>query len=127
MRACTTFNPERGTRFSSWVYFKAGAHLRTARKKVLVRPVMVEIKEELAGAAPANRKEWLEMLDDLSADARLLIHLIIESPIEIVKEVPISPRQLLRKVCEELGYVKGWDRIYTQITLFEIRAQFGIE
>ncbi len=125
MLACRSFDPSRGMKFSSWVYFKVRNHLRTTCTRGSRDPlVFVEINDEVCGAAPSNRKEFLEMLEDLSAEARELIHLLIELPGEILNDPPTSPRHLLARVCEYLGFRRGLDDVAQDIRVNEIRHHF---
>lgn len=127
MSAYDKYDPDRGMKFSSWVFFKARLHLRKCRKEVVNDPhVYCEITEKLGGVAPGYQKAWIEMLDDLSSDAREIVSLLIETPRDILSIMPVprEPEQLLAKVCEELGFEKGWDTLYQEITVHEIRAKF---
>jgi len=124
MKACQTYDPQRGTKFSTWCYFKVWRHLQGfSQKRAQDRLVLTEMKEELVGAAPANRKVFLEMIDDLSSDAKELISLLVDSPPEILEEVQ-TPQQLLKNALEHLGFISGWDNIDGELTMLEISSRF---
>lgn len=125
MKCCETFDPDRGMKFSSWCHYKVQRHLKSfITKRMKDRHVFCDEMETVAGAAPENRRELLLALDDLSGDAKDLISLLIETPQEILEELPMTPAQLLEKVRDYLGFTRGWDAVYSDITEHEIRMRF---
>lgn len=97
MLACQNYNPKKG-KFSTWCYFSVWCKLKDMVMKGASDPLtFVEIKEELLGEAPPEKAESLDMVEDLSEDAREIISLIVETPQEILNEVS-SPKTLLKRV-----------------------------
>lgn len=98
MRACGDYQPKRGTKFSSWVYFWVWTKLKDLVMKRSKEPLeFVDINEELVGAAPPVQIESLELIDDLSSDAKEIISLLIETPRELLG-MAMTPKQLMSKV-----------------------------
>lgn len=125
MLACYSYDPGRGALFSSWCYFKVWTHLKSHKAKLAKdRLVFMELNEELVGAVPACRRIFLEMLDDLSGDAREMISLMTNPPKEVLASSPLTPQELLESVFEHLGFSRGFDQIYNEITLHEIQMRF---
>jgi len=113
VRACHDYSPEKskGSKFSTWCYFWVWTHLKTFVTKRTVDPlVFVEIDDDLAGAAPEDNSfnhSPLEGLSDdlvrgLSADAKEIMSLLIETPAEILGGVPVPVTRLLGKVKNHL-------------------------
>jgi len=124
MRACNDFNPSRGAKFSSWCYFWVWTHLKTFVTKRTVDPLtFMDINEELVGAAPPQRSESMEMIEDLSADAKEIISLLIETPAEILGGCPVPAKQLLNKVKKYL-VEQGKDRRAVERAQQEITLRF---
>lgn len=124
MRACADFKPDRGSKFSSWCYFWVWTHLKTFVTKRTVDPlVFIEVKESLLGEAPPERSEALEMLEDLSEDAKEIITLLIETPRELIG-LAMTPKQLLKKVKEHLvAKGKARDRVDRAAEEIRLRLQ----
>lgn len=98
MRACADYRPEEKTKFSSWCYFWIWTHLKTWITKRTVEPItFMEINEEMVGTATPDRAESLELVDDLSEDAKEIISLILETPSEISASV-VTVRRLLGEI-----------------------------
>lgn len=121
MAACRTFDPSRGTQFSSWVYFNAWTHLKTiVMKRSSDRLVFQEIREEEGGTEMPRQIPSLEILQELSDDARLLAAMLLETPQELLG-LPMTPKQLLRKVKGLLVDRFGWTLSRTEKATTEIR------
>jgi len=98
VRACYDYNPSRGTKFSSWVYTWVWCHLKTLITKRTVEPlVFIEVKDEIFGEAAPDRSPTLDMIGDLSEDAKEIIKLLLETPGELLGSA-CTPKQLLHKV-----------------------------
>lgn len=109
MRACQDYNPNKGSKFSSWCYFWVWTHLKTFVTKRTVDPLeFIEIKEELLGEAPPERSDLLELAGELSNDAQEMIAMLIEIPDEL-HGVSMTAKQLMKRVKEHL-VKKGKDR-----------------
>lgn len=98
VKACYTYKPERGTKFSSWCYFVVWGNLKTAIMKRTEDPlVFVEINEDLMGAAPPEIAPCLEVVDLLSPNARRLVELILDPPPPI-RGKAMAPSRLAKRV-----------------------------
>lgn len=100
MNACRDFNPTKakGSKFSSWCYFWVWTHLKTFVTKRSVDPLcFVEMNEDLVGTAPAERSESLDLIEDLSEDAKEIISLLLETPEELIG-MSLTTRQLVKGV-----------------------------
>ncbi len=126
VQACYSYDPHRGAKFTTWCYFKTWTHLKTVVTKKTRDPlVFTEMKEELVGAAPANKRDFLDMVEDLSSDAREIISLLLDAPKEVLHTVPTTTAQLLSRVCDHLGFNRGWDGFQSGVTLHEIQTRFA--
>jgi len=102
VRACYDYNPARETKFSSWAYTWVWCHLKTLITKRTTDPLtFIEVKEEIFGEAAPERSPTLDMIDDLSEDAKEIIGLLLETPGELIGS-KMTPRQFLYKVKEIL-------------------------
>jgi hypothetical protein len=112
MRACKTYDPTKGSKFSTWVYFVVEHNLRNfARSRLKKGPEMVELDEDICGTVP-EKSPIFDFIEDLPRDARILAKLLIETPTEILNGSPISPKDLLKRVrlyMVERGW--KWDKI----------------
>lgn len=125
MCACRDYDPTRGSKFSTWCYFWTWTHLKTFITKRTVDPLsFFDIDEELVGAAPPQRSESLDMIEDLSEDAREIIALIIETPHEILRGTPIPAKHLLTRVKAYLVAKRGKDRRKLDQASEEIKIRF---
>lgn len=92
------YNPNKGTKFSTCVHTIAAWRLRNLVLDKINTVPTVEVEEEMLGAAPPERSESLELIDDLSDDAKEIIELLLETPGEILGQAPTPVNQLLNKV-----------------------------
>jgi len=92
------YDPTKGTKFSTCVYGIAKWRMRNLIRERMSEIPMLEINEEVAGAAPPERSESLELIDDLSADAKEIIQLILETPAEILGHSPVPISHLLGRI-----------------------------
>lgn len=135
MEACRLYCPDRGMKFSSWVFFKVSNHLRThLHRKIEKQPPLIymeEIKDDLLKANSARRpvREVLEAREDLSEDAKEMLLVFLDPPPEIQtlkfswdKIEPLTPGEYLKQVKLYLGYTEGKDDTYCEIVLHEIRC-----
>ncbi len=112
MKACWRFDPTRDAKFSSFCCFIANCRLkslimnRAADNKEMP---CVELNEDVIGYAPEQRSECMEMIEDLSEDAKEIVALLLEIPKDLVGK-RMSPRQLLRRVKQHLIEECGKDR-----------------
>jgi hypothetical protein len=101
LKACADYKPERGAAFASWCYFWIWTDLKTWITKRSKDPLVPsEITEEMVGFAPETDKltaETMDALEELSADAREIVSLLLETPAEIVASVK-TLRQLVAGV-----------------------------
>lgn len=99
VRACHDYNPAKGSKPSSWIYFWVWTHLKTVITKRTVDPLtFVEIDDDLCGEAPPETSPSLELVEEMSEDAKEIISLLLETPAEILEEVGLTPKQLLTRV-----------------------------
>lgn len=98
MRACEDYNPKRKMKFSSWVYYWVWCKLKDLVMKRSKEPVcFVEINDDLTVAAPAVKSECLDLVAEMSSDAKEIISLLIETPRELIG-VAMTPRQYMSRV-----------------------------
>lgn len=103
VRACNgQYDPSRGAKLSTFLTMKIHFHFKTLNHKQRTqtqRFPLIEIDEDLAGAAPARHSPCLEATDGLSEEAQEIIRLLLETPAELVDVwEPSTPRKLLRRV-----------------------------
>lgn len=114
VKSCYDFKPERKMKFSTWCYYWVWCKLKdlvTFRSKDPM--CFVEMNDDhvsLFGEAPPQRSESLEMIDDLSDDAKEIINLLIETPAEILGGASIPAKQLLVRVKRYLEEHAGRSR-----------------
>lgn len=102
MKACGLYRPDKGNKFSSWVYFITWAVLKDMVIGRSKDPLtFVELEDDCLGAAAPERAACLEVLDSLSAEARELVEMLLESPKEVWGQVT-TPHQLLAKVKDHM-------------------------
>jgi hypothetical protein len=140
MLACQTYDSRRGSKFSSWCYFKVWTSLRSWITKRTRDPLIcTEMNDELTGFAPEQRGEIMDMIGGLSEDAQEIISLLLETPAEILEVGRISsgprrgqsldlgnkmtPKQLLARVKEYLRS-KGLDKRRIERAQREIELRF---
>ncbi len=100
MRACASYKPDRGAKFSTWLQFCVSLELKTFVTKRTVdasRLSFIEIDEETCGGAAQHRHPLQEWAGDLSEDAQELLSLLLETPEEVLGKGTATPLQLLRK------------------------------
>jgi len=126
MKACEDYKPERGQKFSSWAYYWAWCKLKDLVMRRSAEPLdFMEINEELLGAAPPAQIESLELIDDLSADAKEIISLLVESPAELISlGAPMTAKQLMKKVKEYLVEECGKDKKVVEAAHKELQTRF---
>jgi hypothetical protein len=100
MNACRLYKPDKGQKFSSYCYFVVAMEMKSliTRRTNDPLPKSEEIQEELVGEAPAERWHGLELLEDLSGDAKEILRLLLETPGELLGGKPSEPGQLYQKV-----------------------------
>jgi len=124
MRACQDYKSERGQKFSSWAYYWAWTKLKDlviARSKDPL--TFIEIEEDLLGEAPPERAESLDLLEELSEDAREIVEMILETPEELIGVV-MTPRRLLHRVKDYMVARKGKSRNQVNLAVDEITIKF---
>ena len=98
MEACGRWDPKRKAKLSSFVYFITWCKLKNLVIKRSKEPLeFVEIKEEMLGEAPLDKSRVMELIEDLSEDAKEIVGLLIETPGELVG-VEMTPKQFFKKV-----------------------------
>lgn len=98
MGACNDYNHKRKMKFSSWVYYWVWCKLKDLIMKRSKEPLdFVDIKEELLGEAAPDKSQIMELIEDLSDDAKEIVSMLIETPRELVG-VAMTPGQFLKKV-----------------------------
>ena len=131
MRCCSTYDPKRGSKFSSWVYFCVWCKLKDLVMKRSKDPLdFVPLDDLIFGAAPHERNEaffaeqseaFLDLVQNLSQDAQEIIHLLIETSGEILGMAPIPPHRLWKRVRAHL-IVQGKEITALDHAQEEIRA-----
>jgi len=105
MKACTEYSraKSKGGKFSSWCYFKTWTHLKTwITKRTNDRLVFMENNDRedtMAIAAPATVSSHIELVEDLSEDAREMVNMLVETPAELLG-LSMSPKRFMKRVKE---------------------------
>lgn len=102
------WDPTKGTKLSTTVYTIAKWRLKNLKRARDMAIPTLELNEEIA-TAPPLRAESLELIDDLSADAREILDLILETPGEVLGRSPVPVRHLVKRIKEYLSK-KGRDQ-----------------
>lgn len=133
MKCCESYDGSRGMRFSSWVFYKVHRHLKTHIKDLIEdsqKLLFMEIKDDICGASPLRRslEEALETRDDLCSDERELLKLILDPPFSTLRfgwdEMrEIKEFELVKAIKEHLGFERGLDSTYVDITLYNLKAK----
>ncbi len=92
------FKPERGAKLSTCVYSIAKWRLHELVLAKRAAHANEEIDEEKLGDAPPLHSPSLELVDDLSNDAKEIIRLLLDTPAEVLGIQPVPVKQLLTKV-----------------------------
>jgi len=98
------FDASRGLKFSSEVFLINSWRFKTRLRRQVretERFPLAELNEETAGFAPPERSECLEAVEGLSEEAREIIELLLETPQELLEDLP-TPKQLLKRVKQYL-------------------------
>lgn len=123
MRSCEDFKPGRGAKFSSWCYYWVWTHLKTFVTKRTVDPLtFVDIDDDLCGGAAPLRNDCLELVSDLSEDAKEMISLFLETPAELVG-VSMTPHQYMKRV-KKMMVTKGRDRKAVETAFLTLQSRF---
>lgn len=126
MKACWRWDPKRHARFTSFACFIANCRLRSLimdRATAHTQMPCVELNEEMLGFAPELRSECLEMLDDLSEDARELVSLLLEIPEDLIG-YRMTPRQLMARVKRFMIEKRGRDKKRVKKAHRELQLRF---
>jgi hypothetical protein len=94
------FDASKGLKFSSEVFLINAWRFKTKQRRELrdaERFPLVELNEETAGFAVADRAECLEAVEGLSEEAREIVGLLLDTPKELLEDLP-TPKQLLKRV-----------------------------
>lgn len=110
MISCRDYDPKRGMKFSSHVYFCTWIWLKNLiMDESKSRETPTEINEELVGAENAQTSNVHDLVADLPNDCKEIVHLLCEVPADLLG-MEMTPKQFLRKIkdhaIEELGYTK---------------------
>jgi len=98
MEAVRRYDPRRKAKFSSFVYFITWCKLKNLVISRSKEPLeFVEIKEEMLGEATPDKSHVMEIIEDLSEDAKEIVSLLIETPRELIG-VTMTPKQFLKKI-----------------------------
>jgi len=130
MKAYRYYDPAKGTKFStfySMIYkWQIKSRIKEMGKRHARLP-QIEFKENLRGVlklkAPADRSPCLDAVGDLSADAREIVQLLVETPEELLKGV-LEPHWLFNQVKKYLINHKGYSKERFLEATEEIRAAF---
>jgi DNA-directed RNA polymerase specialized sigma24 family protein len=119
MEVCETYDPKKGSKFSSWLHYKVWRHMQDlGRGRGRNRLVFVDkIKDEMVSEHQhAFRATIMDQMSNLSPEAQELIQTLIESP------ETEDPKEMLREACRDLAFNRGHDRVHTRIVVHEIKA-----
>lgn len=101
MEACRRYDTKRKAKFSSFVYFLTWTRLKNLIRHRSKEPLCFvdTVKHDawLTAHATQDKSKVLELIDDLSEDAKEIVGLLIETPQDFIG-MEMTPRQLLRKV-----------------------------
>lgn len=97
------WNPKKGTKLSTTVYTIAQWRLKNLRIAKMRQPQLLEINEEIVGAAPETRSEALEIAEGLSEDAREIVELLVNTPAELLRDAPVPLNHLVSRVKRHLA------------------------
>ena len=117
------FNPNKGTKFSTQVCTIAKWRLRSLARRQRLAVVCLELDEQTAGAAPPQYSACLEVVEGLSEDAKEIIALLLDTPIDILWDSPSTPKRLLTAVKDYL-IEEGRCRKCLKLAHQEIEAAF---
>lgn len=128
------YDPTKGTKFSTCVCIIAKWRLRSLVIRRAESLPTVEINEELAGYAPPVHAESLELIDDLSEEAKAMVGLLLEPPAEIVgapkttrgklMPPPPVPVSSLAKRVKEYLVRRGYNKRNVDRAHVELRERF---
>ena len=122
------FKEDRGVKFSTFLQYLCMRHFQTIqrkRAKQAARCIEVELNEETVGAAPERHSPCLEAVEGLSAEAREIVGLLLETPAEVVDVWrPVKPQQLLSRVKRYLQRKRGYSKKRLEEAHEEIQTTF---
>lgn len=117
------FNSLQDTKFSTWLYHKLRGRLlehirvRSRRWKRTESDVPYGSGEGEAEVA-MSLVPLADVVDELSEDGRLLVQLIIETPIAL--QIETNPRRMLKSLSEFMADNYNWSCFRSAITFSEI-------
>lgn len=117
------FKPGRGHKLSTCACSIASWRLHQLVIDRTTAMPTVEIDDELVGHAPATHSPSLEIVEEMSADAKEIIHLLLETPAEILGQAPVPITHLLKRVKAYL-VSKGRSKDALDIAHSEIKQRF---
>jgi hypothetical protein len=147
MLACSKYEDERSS-FTTFCHMKVWFALKSAEmhgaKEAKRIPIAFSLQELAPISGPTGEREhdWKDTLEcaapeiprfdlaeftrDLGHDAREIISMLVETPAELLDEIPVTPKQLLRVVrdymCAQWGDARRVNRAINQV-----RAQVAWE
>ena len=113
MEAYMTYDPTKGAKFTTWLQWRLVGRLINWLKKEYVEALHVEINEEVAGAMPeADRFALEDMMQGMSAEARMIVRLVCNTPKELAGIIELTKadgkRDIRRTIGEYLADRFGW-------------------
>jgi RNA polymerase sigma factor (sigma-70 family) len=85
MVALTSYDPSRGTSFSTWLWWKIqGAVTKEIRRSCLQRHTVAAGEDIDLDALPGRHRGWMDLFwSELGDDARTVVTILVESPFDI--------------------------------------------
>lgn len=131
MKACETYDPTRGMKITSWVWYRVSRQLHkyVARQAEKIHPEITDpfVLNGYIESRPQSTSRIWSGIQEMSGDAREMVDLLVNSPAEIqaqfTPEHPPTPKQLLKMVREHLKWEHGYDPVYLNITELEIESE----
>jgi len=130
MKAWQYYDPAKGVKFSTFYTMIFKWQIKSRIKELGKRHArlpQIEFQENLRGVlklkAPAARSPCLDAAGDLSADAREIVQLLVETPEELLEGV-LHPHWLLNRVRRFLINHKGYSGQRFREATEEIGAAF---
>jgi RNA polymerase sigma factor (sigma-70 family) len=116
-RAATSYNDERGTKFSSWAGNKVRYELLSRRKELLSEPALVELTDELAAVIPNPDPEQISADDEEAIESikNSIKYLQSDEKRSIIQRRYFSEDcPTLKQVGDEFGYSAEYIRQVAQ-------------
>jgi len=113
MEAFHSYDPNRGAKFSTWLYrlLNQGLIDYTQHNDLppdLGEAVLEEIVPDHRSDGPYQHMRVVELRSGLSDDARYILDLLLNAPVEALRDLGAQPPKIIRGILQRYLRAEGW-------------------